>query len=119
MSNIEFISHDHFPDDQYTKELVYLEIDGKRFGYVAKVTKNGNMFWDEISIGVNVSGEKKYFKAFKFDSQFLREDILTFLKARSWEKKPTSIIPSTPLVDHAKQYNYTQESFPDFGEPPF
>lgn len=84
---IEFISHEEFPDDQYTKEIVYIQINSVRYGYVSKMTKSGNMFWDEISIGVSQNGEKRYYKAFKFDSEFLKDDILAFLKARSWQKK--------------------------------
>jgi hypothetical protein len=84
---IEFISYEEFPDDNYTKELVYIQINGVRYGYVSKSTKSGAVFWDEISVGVSQHGEKKYFKAFKFDSEFLRDDILAFLKARSWQKK--------------------------------
>ena len=117
---IEFISHESFPDDNYTKELVYLQIDGKRFGYIAKASKNGAIFWDEISVSVNLNGEKKYYKAFKFDSQFLRDDILAFLKARSWENKAAIKKPVTPLVNHSPTppvSNYQQPSFLD--ECPF
>lgn len=113
---IKFISHEHFPDDQYNKEIVYLEIEGKRYGYVAKVTKAGGLFWDEISVGINVDGKKKYYKAFKFDSEFLRDDILAFLKNRSWEnrvaveKYPSSIpYPAQKLPETS----YEQTSFLD------
>ena len=110
MQMIKYVESFKFPDDNFTKELVYLEIDGKRFGYVLKLSKSGAEFWDEISVGVTVQAEKKYFKAFKFDSQFLRDDILTFLKERAWESRsPTSYAPSVPL----KQIQDEQLSFLD------
>ena len=55
---IEFISHEEFPEDNYTKELVYLQIDGKRYGYVRKQMQNGNKFWAAISLGVQKNGKK-------------------------------------------------------------
>jgi hypothetical protein len=35
---------------------------------------------------VTINGERKYRDSIKFDSSFLREDIIAFLEARSWEK---------------------------------
>jgi hypothetical protein len=106
---IEFISHDEFPDDSYVKEIVYIQISGVRYGYVAKMTRSGNTFWDEISVGVSLNGEKKYFKAFKFDSEFLKDDILAFLKARSWTKK---------TVPEFKQAQVNLNDFPRTGANP-
>lgn len=104
---IEFISSEKFPDDNYTKELVYLQINGVRYGFVSKMTKQGNLFWDEISCGITVNGEKKYFKAFKFDSEFLKDDIYTVLKSRSWEKSqkfmPQNAQINYPYVEPKKE----------------
>lgn len=103
---IKFVSNHTFPEDNYTKELVYLEHEGKRYGFVAKMTKNNSVFWDEISVGVTEDGEKKYYKGFKFDSQFLRDDMMEYLKKRTWENKASQV----PNQHH-------QMSFLD--EPPF
>ena len=87
MSNINFISHESFPEDQYTKELVYLCIEDKyRVAYVRRPAKNGGMFWSVVSLGVTKDGAKAYFKSFMPDSNFLEEDILNFLEKKSWNK---------------------------------
>lgn len=94
MSNIQFVSHEAFPDDLYTKELVYLLIDNKyRVAYVRKQAKNGGMFWGVGAIGVTKDGSKLYFESFMQDSSFLEKDIKTFLENRSWEseKRATKI----------------------------
>ncbi len=86
MSSFEFVSHESFPEDEYTKECVYISLEGKyRVGYVRKKIQNGGMFWDVMSAGVTKNGKKQYLKAFMQDSNFLREDIMHFLESRSWE----------------------------------
>lgn len=90
--SFEFISHESFPEDQYTKECVYLCLDGKyRIAYIRKVMQNGGMFWDVVSAGASKNGKKNYIKGFTCDSNFLREDILHYLESRSWEQ------PTIPL----------------------
>lgn len=87
MSKIEFVSHESFPEDEYTKELVYLCLEGKyRVAYVRKKAKNGGLFWGVGSIGITKKGAKEYFSAFMQDSNFLEQDIKSFLEKRSWEK---------------------------------
>lgn len=87
MSNIKFVSHEKFSDDQYTKELVYLLIDDKyRVCYVRKEAKTGGLFWSVPSVGVTKGLEKEYFESFMQDSAFLEKDIRDFLKKRPWEK---------------------------------
>ena len=94
MSNIKFISHESFPQDQYTKELVYLALEDKyRVAYVRKQAKNGGMFWGVPSVGVTKQGNKVYYDAFMQDSSFLEKDIKEFLENRSWEKKSASSRP--------------------------
>lgn len=84
---IQAFGHEYFPDDQYTKEIIYIQIDDKmRIAYVRKCTKNGGMMWSPISAMVTINGERKYRDSIKFDSNFLREEVLAFLEARSWEK---------------------------------
>ena len=92
MNRIEFVSHHDFPDDPYTKELVYLCIDQKyRIAYVRKAGKNGGLFWSGISLGVSQNGSKVYFEAFLQDSAFLDKDIKDFLEKRKWEVKSESL----------------------------
>ena len=87
MTNIQFVSHEAFPEDQYTKELVYLCLDDKfRVAYVRKLTKNGGLFWSVISLAIHKEGSKAYYESFLQDSAFLEKDIRSFLEARSWEK---------------------------------
>jgi hypothetical protein len=88
MSNIKFVSHESFPEDQYTKELVYLCLDDKyRVAYVRKQARNGGMFWGVVSAAVTKQGAKTYYEAFMQDSSFLDKDIKDFLEKRKWESK--------------------------------
>jgi hypothetical protein len=104
MSSIKFVSHESFPEDQYTKELVYLLIDDKyRVGYVRKQAKNGGMFWSTISQAVQKDGQKAYYEAFMQDSQFLEKDIKLFLDQGSWK---TSVHqPSTTVFPEIQAAN--------------
>lgn len=86
MSTFSFVSHEKFPEDQYTAEAVVLCIDGKhRVTFIRKKMQNGGMFWDVISASVKQLGDKKYLKSYSQDSNFLAEDIKHFLEKRSWE----------------------------------
>lgn len=86
MSKIEFISHDSFPEDEYTKELVYLCLEGKyRVAYIRKKATNGGLFWTVASLGIKRNGAKEYFPAFLQDSNFIERDIKDFLDKRKWE----------------------------------
>lgn len=97
MSKIEFISHDSFPEDEYTKELVYLCLDGKfRVAYVRKKASNGGMFWSVVSAGITRNGKKEYFPAVMQDSNFLEQDIKKFLDSRSWEGRSVHQSAYTP-----------------------
>ncbi|MFI0477758.1 MAG: hypothetical protein ACH349_01345 [Candidatus Rhabdochlamydia sp.] len=91
MSNIKLVSHEEFPEDAYTKELAYLEIDDKyRVAYVRKQSKNGGMFWTVGTISVTKDGGlKTYYEAFMQDSSFLERDIKTFLDSRPWDIRKT------------------------------
>lgn len=88
MSNIKFVSHEVFPEDPYTKELVYLCIDDKyRVAYLRKQAKNGGLFWSVPTVSVQKEGVKQFYEAFLQDSSFLEKDIKMFLEQRSWEVK--------------------------------
>lgn len=87
MSRIEFVSHESFPEEEFTKELVYLCLDGKyRIAYVRKLAKTGGMFWGVPNVGATRGGKKEFFPAFMQDSNFLEKDIKDFLEKRSWER---------------------------------
>ncbi len=98
MANFEFVNHYDFPNDQYTKELVYLQFEGKyRIAYVRKKKQEGGMYWVPMSIGVDYCGKKEYFSSFIQDSNFLDRDIKDFLEKRSWENKSQSVsLPTMP-----------------------
>lgn len=88
MSNIKFVSHEKFPEDPYTKELVYLLIDDKyRVAYIRKAAKNGGSFWGPISASITKNGNKEFYQSFLSDSAFLNEDIKNYLNKRAWEKE--------------------------------
>ena len=90
MSMFEFVSHERYPEDPYILESVVLCFDDKhRITYVRKKMKNGGMYWDVISASVLQYGEKKFLKSYTQDSNFLREDIMSFLENRKWEKGGT------------------------------
>ena len=92
MSNIKFVSHEDFPEDQYTKELVYLCLDDKyRVAYVRKQSKNGGSFWGVVRQSIAKDGGKSYYEAFLQDSTFADKDIKDFLDKRSWENKVSSL----------------------------
>jgi hypothetical protein len=97
--SIEFVSHESFPEDQYTSELVYLLIDKKyRVAYVRKPTKQGGKFWSLPSVSCTKNGEKVFFQTFMQDSTFQESDIRTFLERRSWENQvsaPRDIVVSS------------------------
>lgn len=97
MSRIEFVSHDSFQEDEFTKELVYLCLDGKyRVAYVRKKANNGGLFWSVASLGVKRNGQKEYFPAFLQDSNFLEKDIKDFLDKRKWEGGNASTFQPAP-----------------------
>jgi hypothetical protein len=86
MSAFSFVSHESYPEDQYTVEAVVLCIEQKhRVTYIRKKMQSGGMFWDVISAAVKQNGEKKYLKSYSQDSNFLAEDIKHFLDTRGWE----------------------------------
>jgi hypothetical protein len=92
MSKIEFVSHESFPEDEYTKEIVYICLEGKyRVAYVRKASKNGGLFWSVASIGATKNGVKEFFPAFLQDSNFLEKDIKDFLDRRSWVNAAPSV----------------------------
>lgn len=87
--NIKVYSHESFPEDQYTKELVYLLIDDLyKIAYVKKQAKNGGMFWGPVSAGVSKNNKKEYRDGFKQDSKTVDDFIKNLLEKRVWENAP-------------------------------
>ena len=85
---ITFISHENYPEDQYIKEIVYIQIDpAAQLAYVRKPMKNGGLFWSPMSCAVMKNGAKKYINSIEIDSNSFKKEILEFLEARIWEKK--------------------------------
>ena len=102
MTKIEFISHDSFPEDEYTKEIVYLCLEGKyRIAYVRKSAKNGGMFWGVATVGATRNGQKEFFPAFLQDSNFLEKDIKDYLEKRKWEDR--SVFTKPKSMDEVSQ----------------
>ncbi len=109
MSKIEFISHDAFPEDEYTKEIVYLCLEGKyRIAYVRKTAKNGGMFWGVASVGATRNGQKEFFPAFLQDSNFLEKDIKDFLEKRKWEGQ--SLFAATAQTKSARSMDEVSQN---------
>lgn len=99
MSRIEFISSDVFPEDEYTKEIVYLCLEGKyRIAYVRKSAKNGGMFWGVASASATRNGVKEFFPGFIQDSNFLEKDIKEFLDKRKWESHSSHAVDASSYV---------------------
>lgn len=114
MSKIEFISHDSFPEDEYTKELVYICLEGKyRVAYVRKKSANGGMFWSVASLGCKRNGTKEYFPAFLQDSNFMEKDIKEFLDKRKWESGGSGRSVSAGLNHVAVALDDAQSQMPN------
>ncbi len=110
MSKFEFVSHDSFPEDEYTKELVYLCLKGEkddqyRVAYVRKAAKNGGLFWSVASIGATRNGQKEFFPAFLSDSNFLEKDIKDFLEKRKWEGRSVHEEPKPRSMDEVAAHD--------------
>jgi hypothetical protein len=96
MSKFTFVSSEQFPSDEYTKEVVYLEIDAPaRVAFVRKPAKNGGVFWTVANISVTgKEGKKEFYPAYLQDSNFLEKDIKAFLQERKWERRATFTPPA-------------------------
>ena len=120
MNNFEFVSHHYFPDDQYNKELVYLQFDGKyRVAYIRKSTTNGGLYWSVPSVGVSLNGTKKYYETFIQDSNFLEKDIKNFLESRVWEEKRVNPNASPSIFNYTESHVISSRSNSKEEETPF
>lgn len=104
MSKFNFVSHESFPEDEYTKEIVYFDIMvPSRVAWVRKTAKTGGMFWDEASVGATKNGKKDYKKAWMQDSNFLQKDMKDFLDNRRWESPSASVSQTAPAYNPKPQ----------------
>lgn len=118
---IEYVSHEEYPDDAFTKEIVCLNVNGIRYNYICRRTKDGGAFWGKMSSCVAINGEKKYVESHLFQDAFLNDDCITFCKARSWAKNevkrevinasiPTYATYTPPIPAAAQQMTFIDES---------
>ncbi len=96
MKDYEFISYTQYPEDQYVNASCKVRVMGRFVvTYLEKKnTKSGGTFWDTLSAGMTVSGEKKYAKAFK-DPLIEDEELVDFIRANV--KRLTSVAPSASI----------------------
>ena len=117
MSKFEFVSHDAFPADKYTREIVYLEINVPvRIAYVRKEATKGGLFWSVASVGAERDGKKEFFPAAIQDSNFLEKEIKKFLDDRVWERGQ-SALPHSPTPNYEKPHSMDEIASQD--ELPF
>ncbi len=120
MSKIEFVSCEAFPEDEYTKELVYLCLEGKyRVLYARKPAKTGGLFWSVVSLGVTKNGKKKFYDAFMQDSNFMEKDIKSFLEARGWENRSVFQNHASDSARYADPAPRSMDELPIQDELPF
>ena len=122
MQNFKLVSHKHTPDDQYVKEIACIEFpvtlannEKTRFRvfYFRKLTKDGQKFWDVAKAGITFNATKTYVEGVSYDSSFLKDDLLEFLNARSWDN--TRVNPhASPSVMEQPSYNEAKD-----GDVPF
>jgi len=111
MSKFEFVSHDAFPADKYTRELVYLEIKVPvRIAYVRKEATKGGLFWSVASVGAERDGKKEFFPAAIQDSNFLEKEIKKFLDDRVWERGLQNPIAMQSSLPHSPAPSYAPRS---------
>lgn len=91
MAKFKFAGHETFPEDDFMKEVVWIDVKGEdcffRLAYGRKVFRNGGSMWDAISAGVNKDGKKKWIKGAECNDNFFDKEVKEFLKNRSWENK--------------------------------
>jgi hypothetical protein len=85
MNNFEFISHETYPEDEYTREIAIFRLKVPTdVIYCRKKTKDGSYFWTQATVSVTKNGRKEFLDAFAQDSKFLEKDIKSFLENKKW-----------------------------------
>ncbi len=101
MSNIELISYKEYPQDQYTKAIATIMIDGKHVvSYAKKATKTGNEFWTSATHNVMDNGEKVYVDGYLNESRSMGKQIMDFV--RNVKKGPSALPTSMDEVAEAQ-----------------
>src|SRR5215475_3028152 len=78
---LELISFKEYPEDQYTKAVAVVCLDGKyNIAYGKKITKDGKCWWGTASLQVTENGKKEYIDGFSMDSNKENTKILEFIK---------------------------------------
>ncbi len=100
--NFEYVnnSHESFPQDTYTKEVVVLRFRENEHEYCVpyfrKPAKDGGLFWSVGSAGcTKADGTKKYFDCYQQDSKKTDREIREYLDNRRWEAM-NSALPTAP-----------------------
>lgn len=93
-SNIELISYNEYPKDEYTKAICTLCLDGKYVvSFGKKCSKEGKMWWQTASFNIKNDNEKLYVDGFSLDSKKEHEKILDFIRLceKGVTQTPTSM----------------------------
>lgn len=118
MNKFNFVSHEAFPHDEYTKELVYFEINVPvRVAWVRKSVKNGGMFWSAVSTAATKDGQKEYFPAWMQDSNFVEKDMKAYLDSRKWETN--SVFEQTSRSQETHQKPKSMDEVAEQDQLPF
>lgn len=95
MSNIELVKYEEFPNDQYTKAVAVLCVDGKyNICFGKKSTKDGGSYWSSPSFGVvDSKGTKEYYEGFAMDSKKEDQKFKDFIKQCEDKLRVNSSLP--------------------------
>ena len=97
MNNLELVSYQDYPQDQYTKAVCIVCIDNKYVvAYGKKVTKEGKEWWQSASMSVTKDGVKQFIDGFCLDSKKENEKILDFVRSVEKGQQPTSMSEVAP-----------------------
>lgn len=81
MNNFEPISYQEYPEDQYTKAIAIVRIDGKHcVSYAKKQTKDGNTFWAPATHSVTENGKKTFIEGYLNESRSTDKALIEFVK---------------------------------------
>ena len=116
MNNFQFINHQHLPEDEYTKEIAFILVNGIELLYTRKKTKEGKLFWTEANVGITKDGKKIYIPGFSQDSKKIEKEIREFLDAKGWEQQ--KITTAQPPTNSYYPHALVQNQRPSIPPPP-
>jgi len=92
MNNLELVSYKEYPQDQYTKAICTICIDGKyNVSYGKKLSKEGKSWWAPATFQVTENGAKEYVDGFEMDSNKANEKLIEFVKSQAKALSATSM----------------------------